>query len=501
MRRRLLASLSLPALLLTCGSAWAQTPGPAVSIPQSAVGAAGGVAALNGSGLVPVGQSQGAAAIGGLAIANNLSDVSAATARVNLGLTDQYNRLTLVPIVPSGTSAYSLGITDQSAMTTSNALIPRYMSTTAGEFALALQGAVPVTTNSQSYEKAALYVRVNTADPSDYTNSYLRDAVGVEAQSSIAAGNMLGRAWAYDAIVTVSAGADGYASGMELGVQNSGSDQPATGQQTSKNGIHLVGGGTYGGTAGIVYDGKWHDGEVCTVANISGDCLRVWNGVATFAEITPAGAGNFTSMKLIGQSAGSTATFVNFCYSVSGTGYLASCLYGANNAISAQYAAVGGNAATDKGEFGSAHFASSNFGHGYGDSQWGWRVLSGTIPAAGGTVRLNSQNGTLGAANSIPIGAGIGLSLDCKLVAHKYGGQDTANWSLDDALFDEGSTVSTARLIAGSWTTKNASSGATGLTPSVAADTTLGAANISVTASAANGPWDVTARCFTTESR
>jgi hypothetical protein len=320
----------------------------------------------------------------------------------------------------------------------------------------------------------------------------------------ILAGNMTGRAWAFDSITTVPAGADGYASGMELEMNNSASDQPLTATNTTKNGIHLVGEGSFGGTAGLTFDGKWHDGVVCGSTVISSDCVRVWNGVAALAEMTAAGQVTATSFKLLdatGLGGVSTATFPDFCFSSTGTAYLGMCLYGANNFNSAQYSLVGGNAASDMGEYGRAAFAASSFGHAVGDSQWGWRTLSAVI-ATSGSARLVTQYGAApAAANTIPIGAGRGISLDCKLTAHRYGGQDTANWSLDDALFDEGSTAATARMIAGSWSAKNASAGASGLlTPSIAADTTLGSVNISLTA-ASGGPWDVTARCFTTEAR
>ncbi len=406
-------------------------------------------------------------------------------------------------------SSSTPGVSDASVIGSANLFEPRLMSQigsgisgSANEFAAIFQARVPQTNSAASYEKATVYGNIVIDDPSDYAKNILRDGVGSEWQATIPSGNMLGRAWAIDTITTVQSGADGYAVGQELGIYNNGSDQPLTGTSTSKNGIHLVGGGTHGGTAAIVPAGKWHDGLVCQTGVFTNTCWKMWNGKSTLASLDNTGTLNVTKFGYIGGGV-STATFSNNCLNTTGTPYLGECLYGSDNSVTAQYVIVGGKAASDNAEYGSAHFASANFDYGAGDGQWGWRVLYGTIPAGGGTVRLKSQSGTtFAAANTIPIPLFKAISLDCKLVAHTpTGGQHSANWSLDDALFDSGATASTVRFVGGSWTPKQASSGFSGvLTPSVAADTTLGSVNISVTATS-GGPWDLVARCFSADDK
>ena len=386
-------------------------------------------------------------------------------------------------------------IADGSALVgNSGWLVGRAMGQSANEFAIVAQGVVPVTLSPNGYEKAAIYSRMSCSDPSNYSLNYLRDCVGVESQAVINSGNLLGRAWAYDSITTVPAGADGYASGMELSVLNSGSDQPLTATNTTKNGVHLVGGGSYGGTAAELIEGLWHDGVVCG-GTISGDCVRVYYLGNTVASIGASGAANFTSISL-GVGGVSTAGTMNWCLLTTATGYLSGCLYGANNSVTGQYSAAMGGYASDFSQYGTLAIASSNFGHGAGDSQMETMVLSGQITSTA-PVRLTTHLGVAGVQGYIALNANRTTSVDCKLIAHSTTGQDSANWSLDDALFDVGASASTARLIGGSWTPKQASSGASGkLTPTVTADTTSGSVNLS--ASATSGSWDVVARCFVT---
>ena len=415
---------------------------------------------------------------------------------------DNYGRLSTVP------SATAPGVVDQGVVPYTSVLLPRVaLSSTVGEFPLSVQMSIPAFTGgTSSYEKAGIYVRINQADPSDNANGYLKDGVGIESQAQCVSGNMVCRVWAFDSITTVNTGTDGYASGMELTLTNNGSDQPSIGTSTSKNGIHIVSnvGATNRGTSAVQIDGKWHHGISCPSGSVDLDCFFVTNGTNTLAQVTGTGAASFATLSVSNGTntvGPSTPTFVNLCNSTSGVGYYASCLFGNSNTISAQYAAVGGFAAYDNAEFGSQHFSSANFSHGAGDGQLGVRVLYGSIPAGGGTVRLTSQNGAASSVNTIPFGANHAMELSCKLIAHLFNGQDSANWSLDDALLDQGATKATTRLLGGAWTSKNASSGASGiLTPTIAADTTYGSVNISVAATS-GGPWDIVARCFSSEAR
>ena len=398
------------------------------------------------------------------------------------------------------------GVTDASVLSVTTVSIPRLMDGPANEFTESLQAEIPATRAANSYEKAALYVRVRTADPSDYRAGHLKDAVGVESQSQIMPGNMTGRAWSFDSLTSVLPGADGYAVGMELGIVNDGSDQPLTGFPTSKNGLHLVGSGSFGGTAGVVLGGKWHDGVVCPSSALSDACFRVWDGSKTLAEVTKTGEGEFASITPIGAGT-SSATFFNWCLDTKGKPYLGACLFGSSNSVRAQYALVGGFAASDNGEYGSAHWSAASFGHGAGDSQWGWRILVGTIPAGGGTVRLNTQGvgSPPSASNTLPVPLRSALQLDCKMLAHSFDPRTntsaSADWSLEDALFEVGETKETLRLVGGEWTARHASSAAAqALRVSISPDPALGSINISVQ-SATSGPWDITARCFSTEAR
>ena len=127
-----------------------------------------------------------------------------------------------------------------------------------------------------SYEKNGLYVRVETGDPSSSTNNL--DMVGAELQAQIRSGNTSGRAWAADFITTVDAGADGYAVGLELAVENFGVYQPLIDQSNSKLGISLFASGTINSTIalGIHSAGaEWVDGILIKDTAVQNNAFRV----------------------------------------------------------------------------------------------------------------------------------------------------------------------------------------------------------------------------------
>jgi hypothetical protein len=140
---------------------------------------------------------------------------------------------------------------------------------------------------TSSYEKNGIYVRVNTGDPS--TGGLNLDAVGIETQAQIVTGNMYGRAWGLDTIVNVEAGADGYAVGYEIAIENYGVNQPLIDQTNSKLGLTLFASGTVNSTAALNVNtagAKWQDGIFIKDIAVESTALRlVHNTGSAWADI------------------------------------------------------------------------------------------------------------------------------------------------------------------------------------------------------------------------
>ncbi len=90
-----------------------------------------------------------------------------------------------------------------------------------------------VSSSTANYEAAGLNVNITTIDPSDYSTPVHRDAVAVQFGALIT-GTDGGRAWAMNGGTVVDTAADGYAIGMELFVENHGTDQATLETSTSK---------------------------------------------------------------------------------------------------------------------------------------------------------------------------------------------------------------------------------------------------------------------------
>ncbi len=157
-------------------------------------------------------------------------------------------------------------VTDGQALGSSGLTLARLLSASGNEHGLHVTARLGATSGSTGYEKAGVYVRLLTHDPSNYTNGVLRDAVAFEGQVGISPGNMRGRVWGINTGAGPDAGADGYAVGGEFGVQSlSGSPAGGFGTPTSKIGVHVVAYGNSSSTAAVVLSGNgttWQDGVV-----------------------------------------------------------------------------------------------------------------------------------------------------------------------------------------------------------------------------------------------
>jgi len=112
----------------------------------------------------------------------------------------------------------------------------------------------PSGTHSVDYEKAALILKADNYDPSIYSSVgsetqdpvllNFRDVVGVEIQSQIMAGNLLGRSWGVSALSAIQHGGDGMFTGYENRIENNGSGQPFYATATSKASFQAISAGT-----------------------------------------------------------------------------------------------------------------------------------------------------------------------------------------------------------------------------------------------------------------
>ena len=211
-------------------------------------------------------------------------------------------------------------VTDGQALNSSALTLARLLSSTGNEFGLHVSQRLAPTAGSTAYEKANIYRRLVSNDPSSYDSSgnslVNRDGVVVEAQGSIAAGNLTGRIWGINTGVGPDAGAEGYAVGGEFGVSSySGSDAAHLGLPTSKIGVHVVAYGNSTATAGVVLSGNgttFQDGFVAQVQAISagGHALSVRpigsTRAADLAWIDTLGAATFTGLSLTSCPTSST---------------------------------------------------------------------------------------------------------------------------------------------------------------------------------------------------
>jgi len=185
-----------------------------------------------------------------------------------------------------------------------------------------------------SYEKEGIYARVTTSDASDYSDGSMRDAVGMESQCQFAGSIKTGRCWGYDTVVTIPTGTDGYAVGMEIGLENNAVDQPHIDRADTKVGLHLVSGGTVPSTAAIVINkgprsAPWHDGAVFDATSIGGKAwtVRGPSGDVAYADVSGdiravgLSAATLTAgvVAVAGSARNSQAVSSGFAYSVPST--------------------------------------------------------------------------------------------------------------------------------------------------------------------------------------
>lgn len=119
-------------------------------------------------------------------------------------------------------------------------------------------------TAAVNYQKNALYVTLQHADPSIYTSrgsgtgaatvTSAKDGVGLDVQVGLVPGNMTGRLFGIDNITTYPRGADGSGTGAEFKIVNDASDQPYFSTSTSKHGLNLFAAGNYDTTTAIWAD-------------------------------------------------------------------------------------------------------------------------------------------------------------------------------------------------------------------------------------------------------
>ena len=213
-------------------------------------------------------------------------------------------------------------VTDGQALGASGLTLARLLSGTSDEHGLHVSLRLAPTTGGTGYEKTAVYGRLIQNDPSSYDASgnlvTIRDAVVVEAQASIPAGNMTGRVWGINTSAGPDAGGDGYAVGAEIGVQSSsGRDAGRLGTATSKIGVHVVAYGNSTATAAVVFSGNgttFQDGVVAQTNAVAsgGRALSVRPAGSTrasdIAYIGMDGSAAFTSLTVGGVAVGAGGT-------------------------------------------------------------------------------------------------------------------------------------------------------------------------------------------------
>jgi hypothetical protein len=167
------------------------------------------------------------------------------------------------------------------------------------EFCAAVQAFVDSTTSTSGYEKAALIVEARTADGS---TSFMpsKDVVGIQTSGTIN-GTTWGRVWGMECEVAIGTSSDpgpsdpsypvndGQAIGLEIGINNYGSDASTFSSPKAKCGLGIVAGGTINSTCAIniVAAGPtWHKGLVSDQANFASSTGADDN----FIELTASGS-------------------------------------------------------------------------------------------------------------------------------------------------------------------------------------------------------------------
>lgn len=130
----------------------------------------------------------------------------------------------------------------------------------ANENSVALQLTVPTTGATADYEKAGLLVQTATSDRS---TSHNFDLTGADIRGFINASNSLGRAWGITAWAGINSGGvgDGLLTGIEIDVDNNGTDQSAINTTTTKIGLGIFSIGSTASTCAIFVDkapSTWH---------------------------------------------------------------------------------------------------------------------------------------------------------------------------------------------------------------------------------------------------
>ena len=169
-------------------------------------------------------------------------------------------------------------------------------------FGLVNQYEINVTGATSSYEKDSAYFTAVTSDPSTYTQvgivdgvvptwgspSVTKDAVGADLRGQINAGNLSGRAWGINAVVSAQNGGDGLLSGIEIDMDNHAAsvgfngapngNQPYLDQPNSKNGLSVLARGTEPSTSAILVEASgtsWHNGIVIRQGAVTDSALRI----------------------------------------------------------------------------------------------------------------------------------------------------------------------------------------------------------------------------------
>jgi hypothetical protein len=131
----------------------------------------------------------------------------------------------------------------------------------ANQWAARIVANVPATSSGASYEKMGLFISAKTSDPSATGPSINRDAVGIDSRGVIMAGNSTGRAWGGNFWGQIQATGDGHLVGVEIDIDNNGSDQSAFNTTTTKIGQQIV------GISGTVAAGLYLTGAASTFHN------------------------------------------------------------------------------------------------------------------------------------------------------------------------------------------------------------------------------------------
>ena len=152
-----------------------------------------------------------------------------------------------------------LGITDQSIMSSTNRVRATADSTDGsffGEYISFRKSGAPTAAS----ESDGLLVIATTDQDS---SSFDADLVGIGGRAYIPGSNSNGRAWAFNAFARISAGGDGLLHGIEINIENGGSDNAVPDSAKAKYGLNIsTKPGSNPGTAAIKFSSgsDWHFG-------------------------------------------------------------------------------------------------------------------------------------------------------------------------------------------------------------------------------------------------